>query len=82
MTYKTIVIDHAPKAKKLAAEIENKANELAKEGWELVTFSTVVSRKAILVFRTQNELPEELKEPEKVKKNKKTPEVETTGEKE
>ena len=75
MTYKTIVIDHA-------AEIENKANELAKEGWELVTFSTVVSGKAILVFRTQNELPEEMKEPEKVKKNKKAPETETTGEKE
>lgn len=82
MIYKTIVIDDAPKAKKLAAEIENKANELAKEGWELVTFSTVVSGKAILVFRTQNEVPEETKEPEKVKKNKKASEAETAGEKE
>ena len=82
MIYKTIVIDDAPKAKKLAAEIENKANEMAKEGWELVTFSTVVSGKAILVFRTQNEIPEEMKAPEKVKKTKKSTEIEAAGEKE
>lgn len=51
MTYKTIVIDYAPKAKKMAAAIENTANELAREGWELVTFSVTNSAKAILAFR-------------------------------
>ena len=51
MTYKTIVIDYAPKAKKMAAAIENTANEKAQDGWELVTFSVTNSAKAILVFR-------------------------------
>ena len=51
MTYKTIVIDYAPKAKKMAAAIEKTANEKAQNGWELVTFSVTNSAKAILVFR-------------------------------
>ena len=51
MTYKTIVIDYAPKAKKMAAAIEKTANERAQDGWELVTFSVTNSAKAILVFR-------------------------------
>lgn len=51
MAYKTIVIDYAPKAKKMAAAIEQKANEMASVGWELVTFSVTNSAKAILVFR-------------------------------
>ncbi len=51
MTYKTIVIDYAHKAKKLAAAIEKTANERAKEGWELLTFSLTHSDKAILLFR-------------------------------
>ena len=36
MTYKTIVIDYAPKAKKMAAAIEEKANEMASAGWEQI----------------------------------------------
>ncbi len=51
MTYKTIMIDYAPKAKKMAAAIEKTANEKAQGGWELVTFSVTNSAKAILVFR-------------------------------
>ena len=35
MMYKTIVIDYAPKAKKMAAAIEQTANEKAQAGWEL-----------------------------------------------
>ena len=50
-TYKTVVIDYAPKAKKMAAAIEEKANEMAREGWEPVTFSMANSAKAILMFR-------------------------------
>ena len=59
MTYKTIVIDYAPKAKKMAAAIENTANEKAQDGWELVTFSVTNSAKAILVFRVPETAPQE-----------------------
>ena len=59
MTYKTIVIDYAPKTKKMAAAIEEKANELAQAGWELVTFSVTNSAKAILVFRVPDLVQEE-----------------------
>ena len=51
MTYKTIVINYAPKAKEMAAAIERTANERALDGWELITFSVTNSAKAILVFR-------------------------------
>ena len=51
MTYKTIVTDYAPRAKKMATAIEQTANEKAQAGWELVTFSVTSSCKAILVFR-------------------------------
>ena len=51
MIYKTVVVDYAPKAKKMAAAIEETANEYAQNGWELVTFSVTNSAKAILVFR-------------------------------
>lgn len=84
MTYKTIVIDHASKAKKLATEIEHKANEMAETGWEFVTFSTAASGKAILVFRTQNELPDKSKEKEeeKAEKAKDSAKSKAAGEKE
>lgn len=59
MTYKTIVIDYAPKAKKMAATIENTANEKAQDGWELVTFSVTNSAKAILVFHVPETAPQE-----------------------
>ena len=59
MTYKTIVIDYAPKAKKMAAAIEKKANEMAQIDWELVTFSVTNSAKAILVFRAPDGVQQE-----------------------
>lgn len=59
MTYKTIVIDYAPKAKKLAAAVEQTANEKAQDGWELVSFSVMNSAKAILVFRVPETAPQE-----------------------
>lgn len=55
MTYKAVVIDYAPKAKKMAAAIEEAANERAQDGWELVTFSVTNSAKAILVFRAPDD---------------------------
>ena len=65
MTYKTIVTEYAPKARKMADEIEKVINEKAKDGWELVTFSVTNSCKAILVFRVPErsvEDPEERKD--------------------
>ncbi len=50
MKYKTIVIDYAPKAKKMTVAIEETANQYAQEGWRLVTLSITNSAKAILVF--------------------------------
>ena len=50
MIYKTVVTDYAPKAKKMADEIEKIINEKAKDGWELVTFSVTNSCKAIILF--------------------------------
>ncbi len=58
MKYKTMVIDYAPKAKKMAAAVEKTANECAQNGWELVTFSITNSSKGILVFRLPENLPE------------------------
>ncbi len=55
MMYKTVVVGYAPKAKEMAAAIEKEANERAKDGWELVTFSVTNSAKAILVFRVPEE---------------------------
>ena len=59
MMYKTIVIDYAPKAKKLAAAVEQTANEKAQDGWELVSFSVMNFAKAILVFRAPDTVPQE-----------------------
>lgn len=53
MIYKTILIDYAPQAAKMASLIEEEANAMFSEGWEFVTFSITNSAKAILVFRSQ-----------------------------
>ena len=59
MNYKTVVVDYAPKTKKMAALIEEKANEMLKNGYELVTFSITNSAKAILVFKSSEEKAED-----------------------
>lgn len=51
MTYRAIVVDYSPRAKDMAAAIEQAANDHAQNGWELVTFSVTNAAKAILVFR-------------------------------
>lgn len=50
MVYKSVVIDNESKVKKLALTIENCANEMSLEGWNLVDFSVTSSNKAILLF--------------------------------
>lgn len=59
MIYKTVVIDYAPQAKKMAEAIEMTANEKAQSGWELVSFSITNSAKAILLFRVPEEARQE-----------------------
>ncbi len=51
MKYQTVVIEYSPKADTMAERIEEKANEMAEQGFELVTMSVTGSAKAILVFR-------------------------------
>ena len=55
MVYKTIVTGYAPKASKMASEIEEIINEKVKNGWEFVTFSVSNSCNAILLFRVQDD---------------------------
>ena len=58
--YKTIVVKYSPKAKEMAARIEDVANQMEQEGFELVSCSITPSSKGILVFRKPGE-----SEPEK-----------------
>jgi predicted phosphoribosyltransferase len=47
--YKTFVIGYNPKAHKMAEEIEKKANELARDGYRVLSFSITNSGKAIIL---------------------------------
>ncbi len=49
--YKTIVVKYSPKAKEMAEKIEDAANQMEQEGFELVSCSLTPSSKGILVFR-------------------------------
>ena len=49
--YKTVVIEYSPKADDMAKKIEEKANEMQKNGYELITMSITGTAKAILVFK-------------------------------
>ena len=51
--YKTEVIEYSPKADDMAKKIEEKANEMLKEGYLLITMSVNGTAKAILVFKKQ-----------------------------
>lgn len=52
--YKTEVIEYSPKADDMAKKIEEKANEMLKEGYLLITMSVTGTAKAILVFKKQD----------------------------
>ena len=49
--YKTVVVKYSPKAKEMAIKVEEAANKMEKEGFELVSCSITPSSKGILVFR-------------------------------
>ena len=49
--YKTVVIEYSPKADDMAKKVEEKANDMLENGYELVTMSITGTAKAILVFK-------------------------------
>ncbi len=49
--YKTVVIEYSPKADDMAQKVEEKANEMLEDGYELITMSITGTAKAILVFK-------------------------------
>ena len=49
--YKTMVVKYSPKAKEIAARVEDAANKMEQEGFELVSCSIKPSSKGILVFK-------------------------------
>lgn len=51
MMYKSVVIEYCPKVDNMARKIEDKANEMEKEGYQLLTFSIITTAKAILIFK-------------------------------
>ena len=51
--YKTVVIEYSPKADDMAQKVEEKANEMLENGYELVTMSITGTAKAILVLKNQ-----------------------------
>lgn len=51
MKYITKIVEYSPKADVMAEKIENVANKMAEEGYELVSFSCTEAAKAILVFK-------------------------------
>lgn len=53
--YKTVVVKYSPKAKEIAARVEDAANKMEQEGFELVSCSIMPSSKGILVFRKPGE---------------------------
>lgn len=55
MIYKTVVVSYSPFVNNLAKKIEDTANEWAKKGYELVTFSVTPGAKAILMLRNKEE---------------------------
>ncbi len=49
--YHTVVIEYSPKAEDMTKKIEEKANDMLRGGYKLITMSMTGSAKAILVFQ-------------------------------
>ncbi len=50
--YKTVVIEYSPRAEDMAKRIEERANELYKEGFLLVTVTVTGSARAVMVLKS------------------------------
>ena len=53
--YKTVIVKYSPKAKEMAAEVEEIANKMEQKGFELISCSITHSCIGILVFRKSGE---------------------------
>lgn len=51
MKYITKVIPYSPKADTMAQRIEEIANEMAQEGYDLISITCTESAKAIVIFK-------------------------------
>lgn len=49
--HKAVVVEYAPKAGAMAEALETAANEMALQGWELVSSTVTPAAKGILLFR-------------------------------
>ena len=49
--YKTELIGYTPVAKKMSKKIEDKCNEMEKEGYVLISTTITLGAKAILIFK-------------------------------
>ena len=49
--YKSVVIEYCPKADNMARKIEDKANEMEKEGYVLISTTITLGAKGILIFK-------------------------------
>ncbi|MDY5423876.1 hypothetical protein ACQQ9V_07840 [Hornefia butyriciproducens] len=56
--YKTFVIDYNPQTARMAEAVEEKANEIAGAGFEVLSFSVTNSGKAIILAETSDTSPE------------------------
>lgn len=53
--YKTVVIPYSPQSNEMASKIEETANQMEQEGFELVSCSIMPSAKGILIFKKAGE---------------------------
>ncbi len=56
--YKTFVIDYNSQTARMAEAVEEKANEIAGAGFEVLSFSVTNSGKAIILAETSDTSPE------------------------
>lgn len=68
--YRTVVLGYHSKAKKMATSIEECANLMADQGYDLVTFSLTGSGKAILLFKDNTPYTPKKKSKKSVKEDK------------
>ncbi|RRF89837.1 MAG: hypothetical protein DUD33_05755 [Coriobacteriaceae bacterium] len=57
--YKAFVVAYSPAADRMAELVEQKANEVARDGYEVVSFSVTNSARAIILARRRDDFPRE-----------------------
>ncbi|WP_373576457.1 hypothetical protein [Parafannyhessea umbonata] len=57
--YKAFVVAYSPAADRMAELVEQKANEVVRDGYEVVSFSVTNSARAIILARRREDFPKE-----------------------